>query len=336
MKKYVFFLVLILIFRIGIVQAQVTYIQTMTSNGFYGKGAYTSNSTTYLHGDKMTSESEFKFTGKMMKYFNSKGQNVEITRLDKELFWQYNTDKKKYKELTFAEMKKMVEEGTNQAQWPAAGEEPTDSEDSEYEWQEPTVKVTETGETANINGYNCKQYIMTVETIGTHKATAVKDTLLFTNETWNSTALEKMEQVPTFNKVLAEKLGFSHETNMGIARLMSMYGDQFEMLSEEMKKVEGYPVKSDISLTQTTNFKQLAKNEEAQSEESKSSADITNPGKMFGSFLGKKAKSMVKKEEEKPQGFVEIFQATTEITDVSFNSIDPAKFEVPAKYKLDK
>ncbi len=56
---------------------------------------------------------------------------------------------------------------------------------------------------------------------------------------------------------------------------------------------------------------------------------------MLGGLFGKKMKSMVKKEEEKLQGFINIFQATTELKDVSFASIDPEKFEMPSKYELD-
>ena len=319
--------------------AQVTYEQVVTSNGFHGQGAFESASKISIEIDARRSETKFKFTGSIMKHFNPKGMDVEITRLDKELFWKYNTKAKDYQETTFAEIRAMFEQGKSDTEWPAPGaEEPEqETDESEYEWQKPTVKVVDTGETQSINKFKCKRYIATVETIGKHKATGLLDTMLVKNDLWNSIHIGRaMEQIRDFDKRLAEKLGFTRESNRGMARLMSMYKDELEKLGDEIGKIEGYPIRSEILLTMTTHAKQKSEGEAMAEEEEGTDIDVTDIKGTLGGLFGKKAKSMLKKKVAKPKQpgtQVEIFQATTELKSLSTGAVDSGQFEVLAGFK---
>ena len=215
MKKpnVVFLLATIIVLTAQLVFSQVTIETYTSSNGISGKGAFESNIKTILKGDAQRTETQFKFTGSIMKHMNKKGTDIEITRLDKELFWHFDDQNKKYSEQTFAEIKAMIEQGTNPLDMPAQPEmEQEDEEaDSEYEWQEPVVKLDKTGEKEKINNFNCEHYIISVTTVGKHKATGISDTLLFVNDTWNTTdANSAMEQTQNFNQKLSEKLGFEN------------------------------------------------------------------------------------------------------------------------------
>ena len=321
--------------------AQVTYEQVVTSNGFYGQGAFKSASKISIKGDARCSETTFKFTGSIMKHFNPKGVDVEITRLDKELFWKYNTEAKDYQETTFAEIRAMFEQGKSDMEWPAAGveqEEPDqETDESEYEWQKPVVKVVDTGETQSINKFKCKHYIATIETIGKHRATGILDTMFVKNDLWNSIHVGRaMVQIRDYDKLLAEKLGFTRENNRGMARLMAMYKDELEQLGNEISKIEGYPIKSELSVTLTTHAKQKSEDEAIAEEEEGTDIDVTDLKGTIGGLFGKKAKSVLQKKVNKPKQpttKVEIFQATTELMSLSTGPIDAGQFEVPAKYK---
>lgn len=322
--------------------AQITYTETIVSKGFYGQGAFNTETKTFIDGDKKATESQFKFTGSLMKHFSPKGTDIEITRLDKELFWKFTEKDKAYKELTFKDMRKMFEEGETDTDWPDTGEDaqedPEKNDNSEYEWQEPTVKVVDTGEVKKINSFDCRRYIILVETVGKHKTTGIMDTVLYKNDTWNTENMtQTLEKIQEFDYKLAEKLGFDRQGNRAMARVMSMYQDQLQMLNDEMKKVKGYSIKTEMSITQTVHARQKdSKVPEMSEEEEDSGFDLSNPKSALGGLFGKKAKKMVSKKvvkEKSDTNRLEIFQAAMELKDIQEENIDPLKFEVPERYK---
>ena len=110
-KKILTFVTVITLVQITF--GQVTYKETVTSDGFMGMGAFKSTTKTMLVDHAQRTETNLKFTGKFMKHFSPKGTEVSVVRLDKELVWNWMLDAKKktYTEQTFAEIKKMMEEG---------------------------------------------------------------------------------------------------------------------------------------------------------------------------------------------------------------------------------
>jgi len=111
MKKAFPFILLSLLFAFTALEAQITIESITTSDGFMGMGASVSTEKSYTQGDARREESNVKFTGGIMKHMSPKETQIEITRLDKEVIWQMNDKDKKYTEMTFAEFKKMMEEG---------------------------------------------------------------------------------------------------------------------------------------------------------------------------------------------------------------------------------
>ncbi len=343
MKKMLF-VVMLLFVSIQIVPAQVTFEMALTSNGFYGNGAYISTTKTFIQGDAKRSETEFKFTGAIMKHLSPKGIDTEITRLDKKVFWKFNDKKKEYTEVSFEQMKKLMESGKPETQQSPQGQEAGEEQqnvESEYEWQEPKVEVKKVAGNLNVNGFNCDQYLGTVTTIGKHKQTGILDTMLFKSDIWSSKSVMKDMQVATdFEKRLADALGFSVENSRSFAQLMSQYKDQTETLMNEMKKIDGYSIKTDMSFTVTTHaMKSQQGDEESEPKEEKGDEialdDIKGSlGGMFGKKLAQKATEKAAK--PKPEGAVEIFQFASEVKNIKSGSVDSKMFEAPENYKLKK
>ena len=316
--------------------AQVTIESKMTSNGIAGQGAFESKTKTMIQGDSRRTETEFKFTGSIMKHFNTNVTDIEITRLDKELFWRFNNKENTYTESTFAEMKEMMEKGMAETGWPAeegTEVEETETDDSDYEWQEPVVEVKKRGNSQKINNYNCENYLVTVTTIGKHKATGIMDTLLFSTDLWNTTEVKKpMEIVSNFDKRFTDALGFSWSSNKGMAQIFNMYRDQMEDMNKELKKIEGFSLKTDMTFTMTNHAKPSAETDEDQEEADVALDDIKGSlGGLFGKKLGKMAK---KKVEKKPSDSTNIFQGTNEVQKINVKNINPEDFTVPGNYKL--
>ena len=328
-KKLVAFLIVIVLAQLAL--GQVTYKSTVTSDGFMGMGAFTSNANTYIIDNAQRSETDLKFTGKFMRHFSPKGTQVSIIRLDKELVWNLDTEKKTYTEQTFGEIKEMMEQSAEGAEQPTP-EENADYE-SDYNWSKPKVAVENLKESKDINGFHCNHYLATVTTIGTHKETGVKDTMLFAADLWNSKDVTKnMELVYDFNKRYLKAIGIDVPENAGLAMISGMYQEQMQILEDEIQKLDGYAIINDMKLTMTKN---AIPEEGAETEDDVTLRDIQRD---FGGLLGKKLvkKATDKKKEEKKSSVTELFHMKTEVTSISAENIADTKFEVGKGYKLKK
>lgn len=337
--KY-FITALILIISFSFIQindsySQIVYQEVTTSNGFYGMGAFKSKATVFLSVDKRRSESKTEFMGSFMKHFNPKGKEVQITRLDREFFWRYNTQEKKYVETPFAMIRKMFEEGKTDEMFKTmpsmSGKQPED-EQTEYSWEKPVVKVRE-GQTRMVNKFKCKNYIVKVTTVGTHRKTGIKDTITFVSDIWNSLVKAKaMVMMESFNNRLAEKLGFEHTESSGLARILASYKDFFKALRKEMKKLKGYPVKNTTRMIMTNHARRSGKSGDDKIARDQQ-VDVSNLGNALSGLLGKKAKSMAKQKAQKNSGSREVFQFTHEIKSIRKQDIAADQFEVPNGYQ---
>lgn len=330
-KKILSFIIMLAFAQV--VFGQVTYKETVTSDGFMGMGAFKSTSKTNLVDYAKRTQTNLKFTGKFMRHFSPKGTEVSVVRLDKKLAWNWmlDTKKKTYTEQTFDELKAMMEEGTEKAEQPMP-EQDTDYE-SEYKWSKPKVKVENLKENKVINEFSCDHYLASVTTVGTHKETGVKDTMLFISDLWNSKDVKStMNQVYDFNKKYMKAIGIDLPENAGMAMIVGMYKDQMETLEKEIQKLKGFPIINDMKLTMTKN---AMPEDKKVKEEKVTLKDIKND---FGGLLGKKIMKDAankKKKEEKPS-VVKIMRIKTEFSGINSSSIDGTKFEVKKGYKLKK
>lgn len=311
--------------------AQVTYEEEMISNGLSGMMAFKSTSTTFLTEMSKNQTTEMEFTGSFMKHVAPKSKSASIVRLDKEVFWDLNIEKKEYTEMTFADFKKMIEEGIGSEPMPQMqGPEGNETNEAEYEWEKPVVKVIKGEKTQNINGFKCRDYTIQVTTVGKHQKTGIKDTILVVNDLWNSVVMASaMEKMKNFHQNLAQKLGFD-QPSRGMGAIFSAYKDYLEKIAAEAAKLEGYPVKSTMRMTMTTHAqKSLEKTDE---KEEKSDVDLSNP---VGGLLGGFAKKMAKKQMEKKStgGAKEVFQFTNELKSIKVGEVAADKFEIPTGFK---
>ena len=315
---------------------QITFETVMSSNGIGGVGAFNSSSKTRIDGDKKRSESQFQFTGAIMKHFSPKGTNIDITRLDKELMWSFNDKDKEYTQITFAQMKQQIEEAMkSMGSVDPSAEQEKEKRDQEYEWSKPELLVKKLGDKQNINGFPSEHYLITLTTIGKHKATGIMDTLLFSSNSWNSTAvLNDMQAVTAFELRFAEKLGFDKPENMGMMQLLNLYGEEIRSLQKQVSKVEGYPVRMIFTGSMTTYAYAKSGNQTEAVEGSKT--DVTDVKGALGGFLGKKIKQAATKggAEKSKSAKKELFQMTNELKSLSSGGLGEELFNVPAGYKL--
>jgi hypothetical protein len=296
---------------------------------------------------------------KLMKMFGG-GKPIKtttITRLDKELIWNVNHKDKKYTEMTFAEMRQMMDSlgammsgGAD----PMAQQKPT-IDTSEITFSEPKFEISKTGVKETISGYECEQTIMTMTTEGTNRKTGEKMTLDVKMDLMLAQNVPGSAEVTAFGVKMAKAMGVEMDKGAGqsMAKMLAMYGIDSERLAEEAKKLEGFAMKTVMSFSMGGDAMEQAQadaekaQEEQEAEEEQASKDEESPSdasgmaaKALGGLFGKKDKDADKDEakDEKatdaPVGAM--FWMTSTVTGLESGAVSAESFEVPSNYKLDE
>ncbi|HWO56506.1 MAG TPA: hypothetical protein VNN55_02955 [bacterium] len=340
----------------GSARADVTVKRLTTMDGMGGLLKSTTTSTETYAGDKMVSDGETKLENKLLKMLGGGKpiKTTQVTRLDKELFWDINHKDKKYSEMTFAEMRAMMDSlgamfsgGGN----PMAQQEPA-FDTAEYTFSPPEFKVERTGKKETIAGYTCDQAILTMKTVGTNRKTGETMTLDLIMDMMLAANVAGADEINAFGTKMSQAIG--QDIEPGSARSMSamlaMYGVDARQLEAEARKLEGFALKTVMSFTlggdamarsqaEAEEKSDGADDEEgAEGEEAASDDDGSVAAKALGGLFGKKDK---KQDEEKakddaptaPPGA--LFWMSSTVTGIEAAGAPAEKFEVPAGYKLE-
>jgi hypothetical protein len=266
-----------------------------------------------------------------------------ISRLDKDVMWQVNHKDKSYTEMTFAEMRAMMDSLKTMM---TGGDSPakTEIDTSEVSYAPPKFEVQQTGVKETIAGYPCEQSILTMTVEGTNKKTGEKFQMLTTMDMMLSKDVPGREEYEQFGRKMAEKMGFEMDASSAQSMMSAMgaYGIDPKKLAEEAAKMKGFPMRQIVRFEgQGKQFasseaapKSESQEKESAEEEKSGSSDIAS--KALGGLFGKKKNDKKKAEEgkaaEKPDNA--IFKMTTEVTEISTSAIPATRFEIPSGYKL--
>ena len=284
--------------------------------------------TTAISGDKQRSDSEMKTK---LVIASSTVKTTDIMRLDKELVWNLDNKKKTYTEMTFAEMRAMLD--SLQAEMQKAGEE-SGKEDEDYEVSPPEFKIEKTGKTATVAGYSCEEYLMTVVTRAKNKKTGDTGSFTLHDRLWMTKDWAGQAEYEAFALKMAEKMGFGRGMESAQSYL-AMMGIDADDLSKEMGKVGGFPMKQEMTMY---TFGAAAAQKETDKEQSKDTAEESksptdNLAKLGGLFGKKKDKEKEDKAKEGSAGPGAMFSMTVEVESVSVGGVDAGQFEIPAGFK---
>ena len=320
--------------------AQVVVIEKTTSPGIGGKFAFEILDTTAVQGDARRVGSAVRFTGSIMRHMGT-SREIRIVRLDTKTLYVLDPKTRTYSELRFDQLRDRLAEPetSTEIEEPEATEEEVDQ--SEYEWEEPTFRATDLHENAKVNGWEAHHWLLTTETVGTHRETGIKDTLRFEDDVWLSEAAQaQLAEMQDFNRRWVEVLGFEPEQQKVVLNLLKGYKEQFEELRREAAKLKGYPVRYRYRLVATNHVaEERRKKQEAERGSSDQEASGLSSGSLkgaFGGFLKKKAVKALKarqKEATKPAKHV-VFEMSGEVLSIEKRALDPGVFQVPESFRL--
>lgn len=346
-------------------RADVTIQEKTVSSGLAGFGSGTSERTLVIAGDKCRTDDSYTYTGRF-KTFAGGGKprvSAQIVRLDRDLIWSLEMDKKQYTELTFAEMREMMDKGLAQAQ--AEMDKPENRDAKNKVDVDFKVDAKRTGKHEKVNGFEADEYVVTLTAIPKDKSTGESAGLYsMTMDQWMSTQVPGQSEIQAYYKRFAEKMGMDPQFQAMARGMMSQYRGGLKELAEKLKDMKGYPVRSTLTMQMgaTLTPEQQAKMDKARAEQRKSQAEEKkkqdekdeaeangnaagnlahgNVGGALGGLLGHKfGKAAEKKAESSmasgagnegaPGGGLSV---TTDVIRVTTGAA-PASFDVPSDFK---
>jgi len=304
-------------------------------------------SVTRISGDRGRTDSDLQMESRMMRMFGGMGPTAEIVRLDQERVISLDLKDKTYFETTFAmqraEMEKAMAQMRESQQAQQQGMSGIDETDCE--WSEATARVERSGESATIGGYRAEQVLFTAtQSCRDRKSGQVCDFGLRV-EQWIAPEFEAAPEVLRFYQAYAEQMGLDAQGSRGFSeRAEAMFGGYegiWGALAEHMQSLDGYPVRSGISLAMG--------GEECESvQQLHAAGSASTPGLgeaiggalggRLGGMLGRKRDDTAKAAPAAPasgpaDGMFTLMTITNELAAVRRGPVEAEIFEVPAGFR---
>ena len=318
------------------------------SGGFAGMGAFESTSVQTTSATAQREESRMKFTGGFLSAIQKMagfGDSIRITRLDRDLVWTLDPEKKTYTEAPLTVRGERERPG---AVPPRKDGEKEKGEPSDVVITKNEFKVEKTGASKVISGFPCEEYLMTwlVETRNTKTGETGKslmtDRLWTTPETAEIRAAQAEEQA--YAQAYLKKLGLEMSPAEAQKFLAGLTGlDEQEQqkalarVGAEFAKVKGYTIVSDLGWTAegsggTESKEQPARGGGGQPGMGEMMGQL---GKLFGGGGQKSGGSESASRGGQEKGDA-LFTFYTEVKSIRKLAADPGRFEVPAGFTLKK
>jgi hypothetical protein len=298
LRKTILALALVLVFG-GIALADVTYQEETKMGGMMGKMmGGNQKSTTRISGSHMRTDNDSQST---------------IVDVDGEKIYTLDNKKKTYSVMTFQEMREKLESAMEsmKAKKAEAGQEGGEMTTS------ANAKVTETGRTEEIGGHECKQYLLELEmTMSNEQGQSGMSTV---SEMWQARDVPGIDEIHAFYRKMGAKLGsMAIGGPMFSGKNQSQFGESMQQMAEEMKKIDGFTMRSVMYIGDAEAAKKEAMGEKPEGDQG---------GGGLGGFLNKMKNPM-------GGGGGVMMRITTETQKIEVKDIDPSVFAVPDNYKL--
>ncbi len=299
-------------------------------NFFGGKAAREGvTSTVALKGNRMMTTS---------------GDTGQIIDLTEEKIYNLDLKKKSYSVVTFADLRKQMEDARKRAQEEAAKESASADKPAE---RDPNAKEVEvdfdvknTGEKKDINGFATTQSIMTITVREKGKTLQQSGGMVLTSDIWLTPSIPAMKEVADFHMKYAQKLYgpmIEGASPQDMASAMAMYPQMkpaLERMAAEASKMQGTAILTTTTIDAVQSAEQMAA---AQSSASDSKSSGGSAPTSVGGLIGGFGRRMARKKEDEPAAAgpkdrATVLTTTNETLKVSTTVAD-SEVAVPAGFK---
>jgi hypothetical protein len=265
--------------------------------------------------------------------------NGQIIDLNEEKIYDLDVRRKTYKVTTFAELRRQMEEARKKAEADAR-EQSRDQPQAEQTTPAPDAKemevdfdVKETGSTKAINGFDTRQFIITVALREKGKTLEQSGGLVLTADTWLAPTIAAMSEIAQFDLRYAQKLQgpmMSGASAQEMAAALAMHPGLQEgitRLRSESAKMDGTPIVTTITVDAVKSADQLA----ADQRQAESAQQPPASGGV-GGLIGGLARRAARRNDEAPKPRVTFLTSTNEVLKVATTVAD-GDVAVPAGFK---
>jgi hypothetical protein len=311
-------------------------------NFFAGKAAKEGITTTVaVKGDRMA------------RFGENEGQIIDLAE---EKVYALDMKKKSYHVVTFAEMRRQMEEARKKAeedmkkaQAEAAKNDKTAP--PEPDAKEPQVEidfdVKETGQKKTLNGFDTKEVVMTIALREKGKTLEQGGGLVMTSDMWITPNVPAMKEILDFQLRYMKQLAGPQTFGVPVEQMQAaiaahpMLKQGLARMAEEGRKMEGTPILNVMTMDAVKSAEQLAAEQNQKAEETKSSsasAPPTSVGGLLGGFGKKIAQKKVEGDKPPaagPQARATFMTITNERLSIA-TSVAASDVAIPAGFNEDK
>jgi hypothetical protein len=233
--------------------ADVTTQQT-TSLNLAGIVRMNGTATEALSGDKQRRDAELRCEG-LMSLVCGKGKSAEIVRLDRDLEWTLQPDKKRYSERPFptaderAAAKLRLQEAMQKLKdCPPTQPQGKGVDKSKCDMSPPKLEVKRSDETATLAGHLARKSSVTMTQSCRNKETGEVCEYDYGFDVWlTADELPGQAEQQAFGRAHLQKLGLDPGDDLmkgQVRQLMAQYADAFKQLSQKAGDLKGQPLRT--------------------------------------------------------------------------------------------
>lgn len=267
-----------------------------------------------------------------------------IVDLSEEKVYDLDMKKKSYTVITFAEMRRRMEEARKKAEEQARKEAPDEPKAEQKDEKAPEMdvdfSVKETGEKKTLNGFDTKQFLMTITMREKGKTLEQSGGLVITSDLWITPSIAAMKELMDFEVRYAKQLagpqtfGASVEQMQAALAAHPMLKDGLARMAEESRKMEGTAILTITTMDAVKSAEQMAAQQSQKTEESGPDAS-SGVGGLIGGFGRRMAKKKASGGDAAPKPQATFMTITNERLSVS-TSVAATDVAVPSGFKEDK
>jgi hypothetical protein len=263
----------------------------------------------------------------------------ELIDLSEQKIYNLDFKKKSYEVVTFEEMKRRLQEAQDRAAKAAkdaSSENPPSDKQMEFDFS-----MKESGQKRVINGFDCREVVMTIA--GHEKGKTLEEAggMVMTSHIWLGPSIPAVKEIADFNMRYAKAIGITIGT-VGSAEQMAMATAMYPGMKDMIGKMQMENVNMDGAqiltemITESVANPAQASQQQQQQKESESSSSVSSIGGL-GGMLGRKfgRKKEAEGDANKPTNRSTIFSMNHEMLKVS-TDVPDADVTIPAGFKEKK
>ena len=268
-----------------------------------------------------------------------------LVDLDEEKVYDIDVKSKKYTVKTFDDLRREMEQAQERAK--NAPEKPDASAPSQPrdngKQMAMDFDLKETGQKRNINGYDCREVVMTITVREKDKTLEQAGGMVMTTHGVAAPRIDAMKEISDFDRRYAEKLRGPSFAVMPSADQMAVAVQTYPMLADAMGKfnvenvnMDGTPILTVMTTESVASPEELQRQQrETQKSEPAPEAAPTSVGGLLGG-LGRRAVASRTKKQQEPEnatpGRATVMTMNHEVIRVVANVSD-ADVNIPAGFK---